>query len=189
VAVSLRFFVGELVWVPSGSMEPTVREGELVLVSKWQRVFRGPHTFKPGEVIVFRSKMEPNVLLLKRLVAVGGDNVRIVPGEGLWVNDQKVTTVISEDEVRELWLGTTTTLKWQKMTAWEFEVPQGHFLAFGDNRDNSADSRMYGAVPLKNIIGRAKMVLWSCAEGAVGPGCNFSLLRRDRVFAPLGEGG
>lgn len=186
--LGLRTLVGEMVWVPSGSMEPTVQERELVLVSKWRRNFHGSEVFKAGELVVFRSVKEPGLLLLKRIVAVGGDKVRIVPGEGLWVNERRLTS-LTDDQVQESWLGATVDLNWRHISAWEMEVPPGHFLALGDNRDNSADSRTWGSVPLKNIVGQAKMVLWSCEAGGLGAGCDPSRVRAERLLLSLEGGG
>ena len=98
---------------------------------------------------------------IKRCVAVGGDRVQVMPPE-LWINGAPA----SESSLRRVWSGepykgyvTSPIMNYLRHTGDLFEVPADCFWAMGDNSRNSADSRLFGPVPLENLMGRA-MILY-----------------------------
>ena len=174
VPALLRSYVVQIYEIPSGSMERTLRDGDKVAVPMY-----GSDDVERGDVIVFsdpddwlhvkeptglrgatqRLMVSVNLLpentghhLVKRVVGVGGDHV-VADGKGtLSVNG----VAIKEPYVKD---GQSPSL-----TSFDVTVPQGYVWVMGDNRSNSADSRYHrddahgGFVPLKNVVGVAKVV-------------------------------
>ncbi|CAA9489653.1 MAG: Signal peptidase I [uncultured Rubrobacteraceae bacterium] len=144
----VRPFVVEAFYIPSGSMIPTLEVGDRVLVNKFIYRFEEPER---GDVIVFES-VEPNPDgsrddLIKRVVAVGGDEVAVRDGE-LFINGEVQNEPFVNDEFPDAsFFGPTV-------------IPEGRIFAMGDNRSNSRDSRFFGPVPIENIEGEAFIVFW-----------------------------
>ncbi|MDQ3864822.1 MAG: signal peptidase I [Actinomycetota bacterium] len=140
----VRPFVMEAFWIPSGSMIPTLKIGDRVLVNKFIYRFTDP---KRGDIIVFRSVDNPNEDLIKRVVGLPGDKIA-VRGGTLYVNG------VSQKEPY-----TNKKLKDRSFFA-RTRVPKNHVFVMGDNRANSADSRVFGPLPEKNIEGEAFLRFW-----------------------------
>jgi signal peptidase I len=139
--------------VPSRSMEPTIRDGQILFVSAIALRNRDPAF---GEVVVFRYPPDPEIAYLKRVVAHGGTTIEMrhgalhVGGEAVdepWLPPEPIRTVEME--------GRTIALREHEIYP-DFAplvVPPGHFFVLGDNRGNSEDSRAWGFVPRENMIG------------------------------------
>ncbi len=123
------------------SMEPTLHDGEFVIVNKLAYRFGSPQR---GDVIVFRYPRDPQQEYIKRVIGLPGDRIRIVNGH-VYVNDQ----LIDEPYV-------ASAPRYQS----EWSVPEDSVFVLGDNRNNSSDSHNWGPVPLNNVIGRALFVYW-----------------------------
>ena len=192
IVLVLRSFVGEPYEIPSGSMKPTLLIGDYILVSKFSYGVRLPvidtkildvdHP-KRGEVFVFRYPVDNETNFIKRVVGVPGDQVRY-ENKVLYINGVKAeqtpvgmapaecpgffrqpATILQEDllgvehKIYNCGTGYGGTL--------DFTVPEGHYLAFGDNRDNSNDSRGWGFVPEANLVGKAQ-VIWFSSDATKG---------------------
>jgi signal peptidase I len=140
VLIALRIFVAEPFKIPSESMEPTLRPGDQALVEK---VGGTPHR---GDLVAFHQPGTGEVLL-KRVVAVGGDTVGLE--DGLLVVDGRT--------VREPYANTKSQ---DSVYFGPVRVPAGTIFVMGDNRGISEDSRDFGAVPTRAVIGRAVARLW-----------------------------
>ena len=144
LAILIQQFIVKPFAIPSPSMEPTLVQGDRVLVNRLAYHFRSP---KSGDVIVFhppgREGSEP---FIKRVVAVAGDTVSVHDGR-LWVNG----VALEEPFVKEYPIVGVFA---------EVTVPADSVWAMGDNRNNSGDSRVFGEVPTENIIGVAFAVYW-----------------------------
>ncbi len=157
-------------------MQPTLEVGDYVLVFK-----RDYDRHQPGrgDVVVFEDPRNEDILMVKRMIAVPGDEVQIV-NDRLWING--IAASYDEVEVgeagdfgigefiddrlaiRECVLDSCRVIyKIPGITHpnINFIVPAESYFVMGDNRDNSADSRYWGFVPSKNIVGRASRVLWN----------------------------
>ena len=169
LAVTVRFFLIEPFKIPSGSMKPTLMIGDFILVSKLDYGIRIPFvpdraltqyaTPKRGDIVVFTRPDDPttkkvdesDVNLIKRVIAVAGDTVE-VKGSTVTLNGE----VLEEDFVWWLEGGTK-----------DFgpaEVPEGHILLLGDNRDHSKDSRFWKPspfLPVGRVVGKAYFIYWS----------------------------
>jgi signal peptidase I len=179
--------------VPTGSMLPTIVEGDRILVDKMAYRLEVPFTDieimqtgqpKRGDIVVFNSEKAGN-RLVKRLIGEPGDRVAMLDNK-LSINGEPVLYEDSDNELHETeYLGDVAHFV-QFMPVAEARdnfaeviVPQGYYLVLGDNRNNSADSRYYGFVPAIEIQGKANKVLVSLDPE------NFYLPRKERFNEPL----
>jgi signal peptidase I len=141
-------FVVQAFFIPSGSMEPTLRVGDRILVSKFSyRMGEVGH----GDVIVFHYPLNPGKDFVKRIVALGGETVELRDGvvfiNGAAVSERYPTALAGGDRA------CTSNYGPQK-------VPEGQLFVLGDNRCNSEDSRFFGFVPAENVVGKAVVIYW-----------------------------
>ena len=139
VAVVVFFQVFDVYWIPSAAMAPTLDEGDRVIV----RGIAGDEVHRGDVVIVEQpaSDGQGSVEVIKRVIAVGGDVIVGVDG-GVQLNGERLD---------EPYLGpdtTTTDLPFQR-------VPADHVFVMGDNRTNSADSRMFGPIAHDDVVALA----------------------------------
>ena len=182
--------------VPTGSMKPTILEGDRILVNKTAYDIRVPFThislFKVsdpdrGDIIVFDSKASDK-RLVKRVVGIPGDTVEL-RNNVLYINGQQLSyqNVSANDmttDRQENLLGVEHSIRihnsGSRLSSFNaVEVPDDYYLALGDNRDNSADSRVIGFVPRQEIVGRSKSVVLSLNYD------NYFLPRTNRFFHTL----
>jgi signal peptidase I len=140
----VRPFVMEAFWIPSGSMIPTLEIGDRVLVNKFIYRFTDPSR---GDIIVFESVDNSNEDLIKRVVGLPGDKIAVRGGK-LFVNGEPQREPYTNKKLPDRSFYAQTT------------VPKNHVFVMGDNRGNSADSRVFGPLPEKNIEGEAFLRFW-----------------------------
>lgn len=173
--------------IPSGSMRPTILEGDVVLVNRLAYDLKVPLTDlslvqlgdpQRGDIVTFTSPVD-GTRLIKRLVALPGDVVEM-KNETLFINHQPAQysdfsevkepvgpgLEIPATQVQETLAGSSRRVQvlsgvTAKRTFGPLVVPADHYFMLGDNRDNSADSRYIGFVPRERLIGRAGHVLVS----------------------------
>jgi signal peptidase I len=172
--------------IPSGSMRPNLLEGDVVLVNRLAFDLKLPltdiiltHLGEPqrGDIVTFTSPKD-GTRLIKRVVALPGDVVEM-RDERLTINGRPATYSPPRETREPLAGGTATALQMTETAGGtqrriqilpQIDAPRnfgpltvadGQYLMLGDNRDNSADSRMIGLVPRKLLIGRAERVLVS----------------------------
>ncbi len=182
--------------VPTGSMKPTIMVGDRILVNKLAYDVTVPFTplsiYKlgdpeRGDIIVFMSEAADE-RLVKRVVGIPGDRVAM-RNNRIYLNGEPLAyaeadTSVAFSEYTEYLPGNTHKVRIGEgpgvaRSFDEVVVPEGHYLALGDNRDNSSDSRMIGFVPREEIVGRAKHVVMSLDYD------NYYLPRPERFFAAL----
>lgn len=149
VALVIRTFVIAPFKIPSGSMRPTLVEGDRILVSKFTYRFQPP---RPGDIIVFRYPDNPKRPFIKRLIAEGGDQVQIRDGR-IVVNGQPSTAAAVQ---HGYYYNAGTFGEAGEVIA----VPEGQYYVLGDNSSSSHDSRFWGFVPRKLVIGKAVCIFW-----------------------------
>jgi signal peptidase I len=193
--------------VPTGSMNPTIIEGDRLLVDKHALGLRVPFTRirltpgdepERGDIVVFNSPAD-GTSLVKRVAAVPGDIVEIQgdvlvingrrarygPGDADHMRDLLRSTAAREPLLlRESGLGMDHDVMFlagslSREVFGPMTVPGNMYFMLGDNRDNSADSRYFGFVPRRNIVGRATRVVVSLNPE------NYYLPRRSRFMTPL----
>lgn len=133
--------------VEGTSMEPSLHNGELILVDKWTYLFHPPQR---GDVIVFIAPPDPALDYVKRIIGVPGDRITInnttVIVDGVTLNESYVAAINQ---------GNPSGANFQNML-----VPSNMYFVLGDDRIRSDDSRRWGFVPRQSIIGRAALVYW-----------------------------
>ncbi|MEE4298697.1 MAG: signal peptidase I [Pseudomonadales bacterium] len=164
--------------VPTGSMEPTILPGDRILVDKLAYDLRLPllgtrlATFADparGEIVVFDSAAADK-RLVKRVIGLPGDLVALQDNQ-LWLNGAPVALSRLEDhetgyELLEALPGAAHRMRLEPRPSFlasfpALRVPADHYLVLGDDRDRSADSRVFGLVPREEIIGRTRRVVLS----------------------------
>ena len=179
--------------VPTGSMLPTIVEGDRIFVDKMAYRLEVPFTDieimktgqpKRGDIVVFNSKKAAN-RLVKRLIGEPGDRIAMRDNK-LIINGEPISYEDTKNELQQTeYLGDVKhTVQFipvaeARNNFAEVIVPQGHYLVLGDNRNNSADSRYYGFVPAIEIQGKANKVLVSLDPE------NYYLPRTERFNIPL----
>ncbi|MGV6816193.1 MAG: signal peptidase I [Thiotrichales bacterium] len=193
IVLILRSFIAEPFRIPSGSMIPTLKVGDFILVNKFSYGLRLPvaHTKivdlgepERGDVIVFRYPSNPRLDYIKRVIGLPGDHV-IARGDKLYINGKPVKKTYLEPYVSDdkyVMRGDTVYQEdldgvehkillndnnRRQFLQDEFTVPEGHYFVMGDNRDNSNDSRVWGFVPEENLVGKA-MLIWMSWNGTRG---------------------
>lgn len=191
VVLVLRSFVFEPFRIPSGSMIPTLHVGDFILVNKFSYGLRTPVGFvefldlgepERGDVAVFRFPVDPRKDFIKRIVGVPGDRIRYVDKQ-LFINDEPAQ--LDDKGVMKLDYAGRSRLVHEYEEAigevrhriivnpaapaldGEVVVPEGHYFAMGDNRDGSDDSRRWGMVPERNLVGKA-VLIWMSWDGEAG---------------------
>ncbi len=202
-----RSAVADWMVVPSGSMNPTIVEGDRILVDKEAYGLRIPFTTKRltqgsnpqrGDIVIFASPKD-GITLVKRIVGLPGDTVEM-RGEQLFINGIAVEYMAARN-VTDTDLPRATRAQdhrylTENLASREHSimvlpdrpamrsfgptvVPPGQYLFLGDSRDNSEDSRYIGFVPRESIVGRAFRVAYSLdADRWYRP-------RTDRFLSPL----
>ena len=182
--------------VPTGSMKPTILEGDRLLVNKMAYDIRVPFTHLSlvriadparGEIIIFDS-VKADKKLVKRVIGVPGDivemkqNMLIINGQVL---DYEIKNKLASntDSIENL-LGVDHMIRTHNTPSrlasfGPVSVPDNFYLALGDNRDSSADSRVIGFIPRDEITGRAKIVAFSNDYD------NYYLFRPERFMHTL----
>ena len=178
--------------VPSGSMKPTLIEGDRIGLNKMAYDLRIPFTLislykiadpARGDIAVFDSKVADK-RLVKRVIGVPGDTVAMRDNR-LIINGEALTyTAVADGDWLEQLPGKAhiVRLNPNAQAYANFDavtVPKGHFLMLGDNRDNSADSRVIGFVPRSEFVGRSRSVVMSLDYE------DYLLPRSERFFKAL----
>ena len=198
IALTLRTFAFEPFSIPSGSMKPTLLEGDYLFVSKYSYGY-SRHSFpmsfpnfkgrifgkypERGDVAVFKFTKNTKIDYIKRIVGLPGDKIQI-KNDLLFINEKEL-----ERESLGLWSAKNVnnimytydkysekiseTVNYEILDASPngmldntdvYTVPEGHFFALGDNRDQSSDSRILsqlGFIPFKNLVGKAQIIFYS----------------------------
>ncbi len=150
LAMVIRTFVVQAFKIPSGSMRPTFLEGDRILVNKFIYRFKSPER---GDIVVFRYPEDKTKDFVKRLIAKSGETVEIKEG-GIYINGNLVQEPHTIREVYYYNRGDYGALD-QKI-----KVPPDDYYVLGDNSSSSRDSRYWGFVPKKNLLGKALCIYW-----------------------------
>lgn len=167
LALSIRTFVAEARWIPSGSMEPTLHgtknqwEADKIIVDKLSYKFSVPQR---GDVVVFSpteqlQKEEFHDAFIKRIIALPGDKVQLKDGK-VYINDKPLQEEKYLGGVQNTSIEVCTSTNAQPFLSKTQTIPPSSYLVLGDNRGSSYDSRCWGVVPRENIIGRAVLRFW-----------------------------
>ena len=165
IAVVIRTFIVQAYKIPSRSMVPTLLVGDHLLVNKFiygvkipviRRIIVPITDPKRGDIIVFIYPNDRTKDYIKRVIGVGGDKIEI-KNKNIFINDQpyKDAFGIYSDDT------TYPAIMQPRDNFGPVTVPRGSLFVMGDNRDESADSRFWGFVDLKDVEGKALLIYWS----------------------------
>jgi signal peptidase I len=150
-AVILRAFIVQPYYIPSGSMEPTLKVGDKVLVNKLSYDLHGVHR---GDIIVFKkppNDTTPGITdLIKRVIGLPGETISSGPNGEIFINGSPI---------EQPWL-TTEAKANPGPPITKMVIPPGQYFVMGDNRGDSSDSREIGPIAKHLIIGRAFLLVW-----------------------------
>jgi len=133
--------VTDRVRVQNISMQPTLREGELLVVYKW--AYRFGEIYR-GDIIVFHHNRQPPEDYIKRVIGLPGDTVTIRDGQ-VYINSESIDEpyISAPPDYEGEWI-----------------VPEGGLFVLGDNRNRSSDSHIWGFVAMSDVVGRAVVIYW-----------------------------
>ena len=162
IAFVLRAFVVSAYKIPSKSMEDTLLSGDFVLVNKLVYDYGDP---QPGDIIVFKYPLNPDKTFIKRCVAIEGQTVQIV-NKVLYVDGERVKNREWENFTDPLVLPPEYSAR---DNFGPYQVPKGQICVLGDNRDESRDSRFWGFLEKRHIIGKPVIIYWSWQQDPDAP--------------------
>ena len=141
---SVTTFFYQVARVEGQAMAPTLADQDRLVVSKWRYQNHDPRL---GDIVMLRYPLAPEKSFVKRVIGREGDAVRIVDGK-VFLNDVPVDDSYVPPEYRS-------------HDTWGPQVvPQGYYFVMGDHRNNSSDSRHWGFVPKKYILGKVRLRWW-----------------------------
>ena len=146
----LRVFVLQGYTIPSGSMEETLMTGDAIFAEQVSYYFRD---IEPGDIVTFQDPEIPGRILVKRCIAVAGQNVDLRDGR-VYIDG------IAQSESYTLGKPSEPLLRTSVTISYPYKVPVGKIWVMGDNRTNSQDSRYFGPIDASSVFGRAYMVYW-----------------------------
>ena len=151
-AILIRTFLLGPYKIPTGSMRPTLLEGDRIFVDKITYRFRPPQRV---EIVVFKYPLDPKKDFVKRLIAFSGEEVEIRDG-AVYINGKRISDL---RQLQNNYYYNRNDWPYAK-EGQTFKVPESSFFVLGDNSVQSSDSRNWGFVPKKNLIGRAFLIWW-----------------------------
>ena len=172
MVIIIRFFVGEIRWIPSGSMRPTLLEGDRIFVERFSRFYKTPER---GDVMVFYPPSTElqntplklfarltgffckDIAYIKRVIGMPGDKLEIKTDKTgksmVYINDKPY----EENYIKSVYDYSICT---EAMHCGPFTIPEGEYFMMGDNRGNSQDSRYWGTLKEDRFIGKAVFLFW-----------------------------
>lgn len=184
MVIIIRFFIGEIRWIPSGSMKPTLIEGDRIVVERYSRFFSGPDrgdimVFYPPSTKLSRSPLPlfsrltgilcKDVAYIKRVIGVPGDKIEIKPEPDgsafVWINDKKykenyIQSIYEYPACPDAGADMFVLANDQVMKCGPFKLGKDEYFMMGDNRGSSFDSRYWGVLNRSRFVGRAVAVFW-----------------------------
>ena len=172
MVIIIRFFICEIRWIPSGSMRPTLLEGDRIIVERITQFYKKPER---GDIIVFyppfvKIKKDPisiferrtgilckDIAFIKRVIGLPGDKIVLKRN-----TDSRYQVIVNEKPLKEPYiLSDFESIPCSDtMYCGPMVVPEGKYFMMGDNRGNSEDSRFWGFLAEERIVGRACFIFW-----------------------------
>ena len=171
MVIAIRFFVGEIRWIPSASMRPTLLEGDRIIVERYSRFYKTPDR---GDIMVFYPPFEKlkntpwrvfsrltgffvkDIAYIKRVVGLPGEKVEIKADK-----DGKYSVYIDGKVLDEPYIRSPYDYpQCSEIVTCTFDIPEDYYLMLGDNRGNSQDGRYWGLLHKDRFIGRAITIFW-----------------------------
>ncbi len=145
IVVPIRLFLFQPFVVSGASMDPSFHDADYLIIDELSYKLKEPAR---QEVIVFKYPLNPSYKYIKRIIGLPGEKVEIKEGEIYITKDGQTT------KLEEPYLSEKTLKEWNRNVNFSIELGEDEYFVMGDNRNFSSDSRIWGPVPRKNIIGR-----------------------------------
>ena len=147
ISMAISFFISFPV-VYGQSMESNLHEGDVLFLNK--TCYRGTEDPERFDVVVAKGS---NYYIIKRVIGLPGERIRVVNGQ-VYINGELLNDPYAREDTKDGGIANE-----------EYLIPEGHFFIMGDNRNESADSRVIGAVPFENILGKCEKFLFNTHGG------------------------
>ncbi len=157
IVLPIRLFVAQPFVVEGESMHPTFESGDYLIVDELSYHFHEPHR---GDVIVFRYPGNPKIFYIKRVIGLPGETISITQGN----------VTITEPDGTVLPLEEPYVVEDDATYTQSTHIGPDQYFVMGDNRPKSSDSRVWGLLPEKDIMGRAFLRLLPAGEFGFNPG-------------------
>ncbi len=141
IVVPFRLWIAQPFVVEGASMYPTFKDGDYLIVDELSYRFETPER---GSVLVFKYPKDPSKSFIKRIIGLPGEIVSIKEGRVTITSSQYPEGLVLDEPYVE----------WTKADTLSYTLGQGEYFVMGDNRAQSADSRLWGPVPTSDIVGR-----------------------------------
>ena len=150
-------FVGQRTVVNGVSMQPTLSDGDNLIVDKLSYRFHDPERF---DIIVFPFQFQDNTYYIKRIIGLPGETVQIMDDGSIYINGEKLEENYGMEVIKPETIG---------RAAEPIELGDDEYFVMGDNRNNSSNSRtdMVGNIKRENIIGKAWLRIWPVSDFGV----------------------
>lgn len=156
ITILLRLFVFIPYEIPSGSMEDTIRTGDMVFSEKISYYMRSPEY---GDIVTFKDPEVAGRVLIKRVIATEGQVVDLVDGK-VYVDGVALDEPYTGYRPSYPLYRTANGVE----VSFPYTVPEDEIWVMGDNRTSSQDSRYFGSVKLSSVTGRAALIYWPFSD-------------------------
>ncbi|WP_407272164.1 signal peptidase I [Radiobacillus sp. PE A8.2] len=155
LAFVVRMFFFTPIVVDGLSMEPTLENGDHMIVNKISYNFGEPQRF---DIVIFHATIQKDYI--KRVIGLPGEHVA-VQDDVLYINNQQVVEPFLEESKAQLTDKMyTEDFSLEQLPGGYETIPEGHVLVLGDNRGDSTDSRLLGLIPYDQLVGKAELLYW-----------------------------
>lgn len=161
VVLPIRYFVAQPFVVQGASMDPHLKQGDYLVIDK---ISSRSHDPKYGDVIVFKNPLDTSVYFVKRVIGMPGDTLK-VSGDHVSIRDRGTNEFVSLTEPYAVY----HTESYPGVLYEEVTLEEDEYFMMGDNRLHSSDSRMWGPLRKKYIIGHAFMRLYPFSQIEFNP--------------------
>ncbi|WP_050182607.1 signal peptidase I [Domibacillus robiginosus] len=162
IAGVIRTFVFSPIIVDGQSMMPTLQNEDKMILNKLDYKFKEPERF---DIIVFHATEDEDYI--KRIIGLPGDRIEY-KDDTLYVNGKAYEEPYLDQYKQGLSsIPLTRSFKLEDTPVGSETVPEGYLFVMGDNRRNSKDSRLIGAVPIDQVVGDAKIIYWPIKDAGI----------------------
>lgn len=153
IIIPIRYFLVQPFYVKGASMEPNFEDHQYLIINEITYRFNDPQR---GDIVVFRYPKDPRQYFIKRIIGLPGEKVVVKDGKVYIFNDEYKNGVAINENI---YLDTTVTVGNK-----DIELGEDEYFVLGDNRSASLDSRSFGAVPKRLIVGKVWLRGWPFQE-------------------------
>ena len=162
IILPIRYYLVQPFFVKGASMEPNFEDGEYLIIDEISYYFKKPVR---GDVVVFYYPLDTSRYYIKRIIGLPGETVEIKNGDIIIYNGEHPEGLL----IQETYLPQNLT------TGGDInkKISNGEYFVLGDNRLNSSDSRIWGALPEKDVIGRVLLRAWPFGRAGIFEAPNY----------------